>query len=100
MFGAASRNDSAAVITERAINFVRPQAVFFVGIAGSLKPDVSPGDVVVASEVYAYHGGKESAEGFKGRPRSWETTHHLQQVQVDAYLPASPANPGEGRRPG
>jgi nucleoside phosphorylase len=43
-------NDSAAVITERAINFVRPQAVFFVGIAGSLKPDVSPGDVVVASE--------------------------------------------------
>ncbi|MFE4969148.1 hypothetical protein [Streptomyces sp. NPDC056660] len=75
-------NDSAAVITERVINFVRPQAVFFVGIAGSLKPDVSPGDVVVASEVYAYHGGKESAEGFKGRPRSWETTHHLQQVAM------------------
>jgi nucleoside phosphorylase len=75
-------NDSAAVITERAINFVRPQAVFFVGIAGSLKPDVSPGDVVVASEVYAYHGGKESTGGFKGRPRSWETTHHLQQVAM------------------
>lgn len=60
----------------------RPQAVLFVGIAGSLKPDVSPGDVVVASEVYAYHGGKESTGGFKGRPRSWETTHHLQQVAM------------------
>ncbi|MGW0833591.1 5'-methylthioadenosine/S-adenosylhomocysteine nucleosidase family protein [Streptomyces prunicolor] len=75
-------NDSAAVITERAINFVRPQAVFFVGIAGSLKPDVSPGDVVVALDVYAYHGGKESSDGFKGRPRSWETTHQLQQVAM------------------
>ncbi|MGW1588498.1 5'-methylthioadenosine/S-adenosylhomocysteine nucleosidase family protein [Streptomyces sp. NPDC002386] len=75
-------NDSAAVITERAINFVRPQAVFFVGIAGSLKSDVSPGDVVVALEVYAYHGGKESPEGFKGRPRSWETSHPLQQVAM------------------
>lgn len=75
-------NDSAAVITERAINFVRPQAVFFVGIAGSLKSDVSRGDVVVALEVYAYHGGKESTEGFKGRPRSWETSHPLQQVAM------------------
>ncbi|MDX3641977.1 5'-methylthioadenosine/S-adenosylhomocysteine nucleosidase [Streptomyces sp. MB09-02B] len=75
-------NDSAAVITERAINFVRPQAVFFVGIAGSLKSDVSRGDVVVALEVYAYHGGKESPEGFKGRPRSWETSHPLQQVAM------------------
>ncbi|MEU9882514.1 phosphorylase family protein [Streptomyces phaeochromogenes] len=75
-------NDSAAVITERAINFVRPQAAFFVGIAGSLKSDVSRGDVVVALEVYAYHGGKESREGFKGRPRSWETSHPLQQVAM------------------
>lgn len=75
-------NDSAAVITERAINFVRPQAVFFVGIAGSLKSDVSRGDVVVALDVYAYHGGKESPEGFKGRPRSWETSHPLQQVAM------------------
>lgn len=88
-------NDSAAVITERAINFVRPQAVFFVGIAGSLKPDVSPGDVVVALEVYAYHGGKESPDGFKGRPRSWDTSHPLQQVamyvhSVDDWREAPP----------
>lgn len=89
-------NDSAAVITERAINFVRPQAVFFVGIAGSLKSDVSRGDVVVALDVYAYHGGKESPEGFKGRPRSWETSHPLQQVamyvhSVDDWRRALPA---------
>jgi nucleoside phosphorylase len=75
-------NDSAAAITERAVSYFRPQAVFFTGIAGSLKHDVSPGDVVVALEVYAYHGGKEDPEGFKLRPRSWETSHSLQQVAM------------------
>jgi len=34
-------NDAAAVITERAIDFFQPEAVFFTGIAGSLKADVS-----------------------------------------------------------
>ncbi|MFF1682135.1 hypothetical protein ACFVYG_39570 [Streptomyces sp. NPDC058256] len=77
-------NDSAAAITERAVSYFRPQAVFFTGIAGSLKPDVSPGDVVVALEVYAYHGGKEDPEGFKVRSRSWETSHSLQQVAMYA----------------
>ncbi|WP_189111171.1 5'-methylthioadenosine/S-adenosylhomocysteine nucleosidase family protein [Streptomyces camponoticapitis] len=75
-------NDSAAAITERAVSHFRPQAAFFAGIAGSLKPDVFPNDVVVALEVYAYHGGKEDPEGFKVRPRSWETTHLLQQVAM------------------
>ncbi|NEC44851.1 5'-methylthioadenosine/S-adenosylhomocysteine nucleosidase [Streptomyces sp. SID8016] len=77
-------NDSAAAITERAVSYFRPQAAFFTGIAGSLKPDVFPNDVVVALEVYAYHGGKEDSEGFKVRPRSWETTHLLQQVAMYA----------------
>lgn len=73
-------NDSAAVITERAVSFVQPRAVLFVGIAGALKDDISPGDVVVATEVYAYHGGKQELDGFKARPRSWEATYSLQQV--------------------
>ncbi|MGM7442605.1 5'-methylthioadenosine/S-adenosylhomocysteine nucleosidase family protein [Streptomyces tunisiensis] len=73
-------NDSAAVITERAVSFVQPRAVLFTGIAGALKEDISPGDVVVATEVYAYHGGKQDPEGFKARPRSWEATYSLQQV--------------------
>lgn len=75
-------NDSAAVITERAINFFQPEAVFFTGIAGSLKADVSPGDVVVAIEVYSYHGGKQDPGGFKARPRGWEASHSLQQVAM------------------
>ncbi|MFE2353092.1 hypothetical protein [Streptomyces parvulus] len=73
-------NDSAAVITERAVSFVKPRAVLFTGIAGALKADISPGDVVVATEVHAYHGGKEDPEGFKARSRSWEATYSLQQV--------------------
>ncbi|MFS4095894.1 hypothetical protein [Streptomyces sp. AF1A] len=73
-------NDSAAAITERAVSFVRPRAVFFTGIAGALKADVSPGDVVVATEVHAYHGGKQDPEGFMVRPRSWEASYELQQV--------------------
>ncbi|WP_052032477.1 5'-methylthioadenosine/S-adenosylhomocysteine nucleosidase family protein [Streptomyces viridochromogenes] len=75
-------NDSAAVITERAINFFQPEAVFFTGIAGSLKADVSPGDVVVAIEVYSYHGGKQDPDGFKARPRGWEASYSLQQVAM------------------
>ncbi|MER7854204.1 5'-methylthioadenosine/S-adenosylhomocysteine nucleosidase [Streptomyces bacillaris] len=73
-------NDSAAAITERAVSFVQPRAVFFMGIAGALKSDISPGDVVVATEVYAYHGGKQDPDGFKARSRSWEASYQLQQV--------------------
>jgi nucleoside phosphorylase len=73
-------NDSAASITERAVNFVQPRAVVFTGIAGALKADVAPGDVVVATEVQAYQGGKRDLEGFKARPQSWEATYSLLQV--------------------
>ncbi|MEV0139592.1 5'-methylthioadenosine/S-adenosylhomocysteine nucleosidase [Streptomyces globisporus] len=73
-------NDSAAALTERAVSFVQPRAVFFTGIAGGLKSDISPGDIVVATEVHAYHGGKQDPDGFKVRPRSWEASYQLQQV--------------------
>ncbi|MFF5283050.1 hypothetical protein [Streptomyces sp. NPDC013171] len=73
-------NDSAAAITERAVSFVQPRAIFFAGIAGALKADISPGDVVVATEVHAYHGGKQDPDGFKARSRSWEASYQLQQV--------------------
>ncbi|UWE07679.1 5'-methylthioadenosine/S-adenosylhomocysteine nucleosidase family protein [Actinacidiphila bryophytorum] len=73
-------NDSAASITERSVSFVQPRAVLFTGIAGALKADVSPGDVVVATEVHAYQGGKQDPERFKARPQSWAATYSLQQV--------------------
>jgi nucleoside phosphorylase len=51
-------NDSAAVLAGHAIVRFRPRAKFFVGIAGALRDDIDLGDVVVATRVYGYHGGK------------------------------------------
>ncbi|MEU6254152.1 hypothetical protein [Streptomyces sp. NPDC047043] len=72
-------NLGAAALTERAIAFFRPAAVFFVGVAGSLRDDVGLGDVVVASKVYLHHGGKEGDDGFRARPRAWELRHDVEQ---------------------
>lgn len=72
-------NSGAAAHTERAIAFFRPAAVFFVGVAGSLRAEVALGDVVVASKIYLHHGGKESDDGFRARPRAWELRHEVDQ---------------------
>src|ERR1700735_1292517 len=50
-------NIGAAVLAERAIAMFRPQAILSVGIAGSLVDEISLGDIVVATKVYAFHGG-------------------------------------------
>ena len=75
---------NAAVLTERIITWLRPQALLFVGVAGSLKKDVRLGDVVIATKVYAYHGGKQTLEGFLARPDSWPVSHRLEQAAFDA----------------
>lgn len=73
-------NPGAGVLTERAIAMFRPQALLFVGVAGSLADDLGLGDVVVATKVYAYHGGKDEDGGFLARPRAWEAPHELDQL--------------------
>ncbi|MFC4534625.1 purine phosphorylase [Sphaerisporangium dianthi] len=73
-------NHPAAVLTERAIAEFEPSALLFVGVAGALWPDIGLGDVVVATHVYAYHGGTSEDDGFKARPRAWEISHELEQV--------------------
>ncbi|TVL89281.1 5'-methylthioadenosine/S-adenosylhomocysteine nucleosidase [Streptomyces sp. SAJ15] len=70
----------AAVLTERAIATFRPRALLFSGVAGGLKNDIELGDVVVATKIYAYHGGKDEDDGFHARPRAWEAPHELDQL--------------------
>jgi adenosylhomocysteine nucleosidase len=69
-----------AVIAERAIRVFAPRAVLFAGIAGSLKPAVRLGDIVVATHVYAYHGAAARPAGLASRPRVWELDHAIDQT--------------------
>jgi nucleoside phosphorylase len=94
-------NHSAAVIAERAIQEFSPVAVLFVGVAGALWDTARLGDVVMATHVYAYHGGTSEDDGLKARPRVWEAAHgisqlgsHLARVNDWADDP-----PGHGRAP-
>ncbi len=73
-------NTAAAILAERAIAMLRPQALIFVGIAGALRDDIALGDVVIATKVYGYHSGEVEQDGFRPRPRSWQIPHHLDQV--------------------
>lgn len=73
-------NQASAVLTERAISEFRPAALLFVGVAGALQSHIALGDVVVATHVYAFHGGTSEDDGFKGRPRVWETSHAADQI--------------------
>src|SRR5690606_34695208 len=73
-------NLSAAVLAERAIAEFRPAALLFVGVAGALHAHIALGDVVVATHVYAFHGGTSEDGGFKSRPRVWETSHAADQI--------------------
>ncbi|MFJ7201976.1 purine phosphorylase [Streptomyces sp. NPDC098789] len=73
-------NTSAAVIAERAIQEFSPVAVLFVGVAGALWENAKLGDVVMATHVYAYHGGTSEDDGLKGRPRVWEAPHGVSQL--------------------
>jgi nucleoside phosphorylase len=72
-------NDGAAVLAGHAIVRFRPRAMFFVGIAGALRDDIDLGDVVVATRVYGYHGGKVADDGFLSRPRVFEADNELLQ---------------------
>ncbi|MEU3998836.1 5'-methylthioadenosine/S-adenosylhomocysteine nucleosidase [Streptomyces fungicidicus] len=76
--------ERAAALTTQLINWLRPEAVFFVGVAGSLKDDVEIGDVVVGTKVYEIHGGKPTPEGFLVRPNALPGSHALEQAARSA----------------
>ncbi|MGW0335279.1 5'-methylthioadenosine/S-adenosylhomocysteine nucleosidase family protein [Streptomyces sp. NPDC003011] len=76
--------ERAAALTTQLITWLRPEAVFFVGVAGSLKADVGIGDVVVGTQVYEIHGGKQTPEGFLVRPKALPGSHALEQAARSA----------------
>ncbi|WP_437094890.1 phosphorylase family protein [Streptomyces sp. enrichment culture] len=76
--------ERAAALTAQLINWLHPEAVFFVGVAGSLKDDVEIGDVVVGTQVYEIHGGKQTPEGFLVRPKALPGSHALEQAARSA----------------
>lgn len=87
-------NQSSAVLAERAIQEFSPAALFFVGVAGALWDAPPLGDVVVATHVYAYHGGTSEDDGLKARPRVWETEHEIGQtaahlIRLGTWAPES-----------
>jgi hypothetical protein len=47
-----------------------------VGVAGALRPSIELGDVVVASQVHAYHGGTAEDDSLRARKLIEETVAH------------------------
>ena len=82
-------NLQTAVVAERLAEWLRPIAMLVVGIAGSLKPDIDFGDVVVSTRVHGYHGGKEDDAGFHARPQALPIPYRLLEVARAVDLDAT-----------
>ncbi|SBW25298.1 5'-methylthioadenosine/S-adenosylhomocysteine nucleosidase [Protofrankia symbiont of Coriaria ruscifolia] len=92
---------TAAALTERALTEFAPTAIFFVGVAGGLRDWLEIGDVVVATKIHAYQGGRSEDNEFLVRPNAWQVSHEVEQVA--RRLPRDPrwcaGLPGAAGRP-
>ena len=70
---------AAATLTERANSEFTPTAMVFVGVAGGLRDWLAIGDVVVATKIYSYQGGRSERDEFLVRPSAWSISHRLDQ---------------------
>ncbi len=79
------RNTTSSQETEKAISNFSPDMIFFVGIAGSRKPqDFSIGDVIFPEKVYSYEGGKATKDSFLARPDSLPPSHDfLERAKIE-----------------
>lgn len=74
-------NTVASQEAERAFILFEPNAMFFVGIAGSLKPNnFAVGDVIFPEKVYSYEGGKSESNSFKARPDNSVMSYSLKET--------------------
>jgi adenosylhomocysteine nucleosidase len=73
-------NAKAAAVAERAVAEFSPAALLFVGVAGGLRDWLRLGDVVLATKVYAYHGGRAEDDGVRSRPQAWEPSYRLMEL--------------------
>lgn len=71
-------NVRSADETGRAIDFFKPDYLFFVGVAGGLK-DVKLGDVVASSKVIGFEMGKDDT-AFKPRLDTIQVSYELEQI--------------------
>ena len=58
---------NAAMTTAVALAHYRPGEVIFTGIAGSLREDLAPGDIIVGAGAVHHDFGKLHAQGFESR---------------------------------
>lgn len=72
-------NVNAGIETERAITYLKPDYLFFLGVAGGLK-DVHIGDVVIAKDVYGYERGKAVKMGFLPRPNFGFSSYEMERI--------------------
>ena len=72
------KNTRAAQETQIAIHNFKPDCIFFVGIAGSRKPqDFALGDVIFPETIYSYESGKAEKGKFLARPDIAKLTFSL-----------------------
>ncbi|MEM7039424.1 MAG: 5'-methylthioadenosine/S-adenosylhomocysteine nucleosidase [Bacteroidota bacterium] len=69
-------NVNSAAETERAVAFLKPDYVFYLGVAGGLK-DVKICDIVIGEDVYGYERGKAAEGGFRPRPQFGKSSYEL-----------------------
>ncbi|CQR61687.1 5'-methylthioadenosine/S-adenosylhomocysteine nucleosidase [Streptomyces leeuwenhoekii] len=75
---------NTATLATQLVEWLRPEVLLFVGVAGGLKAELEIGDVVVGTKVYAFQGGKQTPEGFHARPEVWHGSHRLVQTARSA----------------